>query len=458
MQVQSVVRIFATTQSPDYRTPWKHHAPSSGTGSGVVIAPNRILTGAHVVADATFLQVQKVSDPDKIVARVASICHDSDLALVEVADESFMHGVEPEQLGVLPSLRDRVSVVGYPVGGEEISITEGVVSRIEVQRYSHSERMALAVTVDAAINEGNSGGPVFLEGRVAGIAFQSLQDAENIGEMVPAPLIAKFLEGIDRGAAPRLPGLGVSTQTLENPLLRARTGLSGTQSGVLVLTVEHGGSAWGHIEVGDAILEVAGQRIANNATVQYDGRFRTSFDVFLGDHYVGDEIAVTVLRRGEVKTLRFELKPYAALVPRSQYDTAPTYFIRGGLVFQPLSLDFLRTWRDWWEKSPPEFLHAYYSGTRTEARNEIVVLTQVLADEINVGYGHFDQTTVVSVNGERPRNMRHFVELVEAAENGLEIRNSDHCVIALDTQQAAAANPRILERYHVPADRSDDLR
>ena len=122
-----------------------------------------MLTGAHVVANATFLQVQKVSDPNKFVARVEAICHDADLALLAIEDRELHAGRStPDRLGTrLPRLRDRVSVVGYPIGGEEISITEGVVSRIEVQRYSHSERMLLAVTVDAAINDGNSGGPVY---------------------------------------------------------------------------------------------------------------------------------------------------------------------------------------------------------------------------------------------------------------------------------------------------------
>jgi S1-C subfamily serine protease len=410
-----------------------------------------------VVADATFLQVQKVSDPNKIIARVAAISHDCDLALLEVTTPGFMDGMRPEQLGELPSLRDRVGVVGYPVGGEEISITEGVVSRIEVQRYTHSERMALAVTVDAAINDGNSGGPVFLDGKVAGIAFQSLKEAENIGEMVPTTLISKFLEGNEQGREPSVPGLGVTTQSLENPLLRAQTGLTADQSGVLVLTVEHGGSAWGHIEVGDALLSVDGNRIANNATVQYKGRYRTSFDVFLGDHYVGDEIRLQVLRKGKVVDVSFALEPYVALVPRSQYDKTPMYFIYGGLVFQPLSLDFLRTWRDWWEKAPPEYLHAYYAGTRTAERSEMVMLTHVLADEINVGYEHFDQTTIVSVNGKLPRDMGHFVELVLAADERLELRTSDHCVLAFDAAAARDAGPRILERYHVPADRSAQL-
>src|SRR4030095_13017077 len=191
---------YATTQDPDYDSPWQAQVPQASTGSGVVIGPGRVLTGAHVIANATFVQVQKISDTEKVVARVVGVCHDCDLALSEVGDRRFRDGIDPAKLGELPDLRDRVAVVGFPIGGEEISITEGVVSRIEVQRYSHSQRYLLAVTVDAAINKGNSGGPVFKSGNVVGIAFQKLENAENVGEMVPAPIIRHFLAAGDRGA------------------------------------------------------------------------------------------------------------------------------------------------------------------------------------------------------------------------------------------------------------------
>lgn len=457
MQNQSVVRIYATSQAHDYENPWQANAPSSGSGSGVVIGPGQVLTGAHVVADATFLQVQKVSDPNKMVATVLAINHDCDLALLTVDDPRFMEGVVPERLGDLPHLRDRVSVVGYPIGGEEISITEGVVSRTEVQRYSHSERMLLAVTVDAAINSGNSGGPVFKDDLIVGIAFQTLREAENIGELVPAPLIAKFLEGVERGKEPTVPGLGVSTQSLENPLLRQRAGLTGDQSGVLVVNVEYGGSSWGKVEPGDALLAIDGYPIANNGTIHYHGRFRTRFDVVLGDHHVGDVLPLTIQRHGELHEVQIELCPYCALVPRSQYNTQPSYFIYGGLVFQPLSLDLLRTWQQWWEKAPVELLHHYYVGTRTEQRQEVVALTHVLADEINVGYGEFFNAVVESVNGVAVKSMRHFVELVVGSSPRVELKTTDKCLIVLDTAAAKERGPELLTRYHVPRDRSRDL-
>ena len=446
----SVVRVFATTQAPDFDSPWQSQSPSASTGSGVLIGPGQILTGAHVVANATFIQVQRVSEPDKIVAKVIALCHDADLALLSVEEEHFFKDITPETLGDVPRLRDRVSVVGFPVGGEEISITEGVVSRIEVQRYSHSQRRLLAVTVDAAINSGNSGGPVFKDGKVIGIAFQTLSNAENIGELVPANLIRRFLNGVKDGRDSRVPGVGLTSQSLENPYLRRRVGLGEDQSGVLVIAVDYGGSAWGVIEVGDVLLSIDGLSIANNGTVRYLDRFRTSYTVVLGEYYVGDIIDVELLRDGTRRSVSVTLQPVVHLVPLKRYDYAPRFFIYGGLVFQGLSRDFLGTWSKWRFRAPPELVHYYFSGRRTEACQDIIILTQILADQINVGYQHLHSEAVVSVNGTQPRDLKQFVDLLQSSEGVTELRMSSGGVIAMDATEVQVATSRILKRYRIP--------
>jgi S1-C subfamily serine protease len=457
MSHREVVKVFATTQDPDYDSPWQSRSPSNGTGSGVVVGPNEILTGAHVVANATFIQVQKISEPDKAVAQVKAICHDADLALLEVVDHRFLSDVTPVEIGELPDLRDKVSVVGFPIGGEEISITEGVVSRVEMQRYTHSQRSLLAVTVDAAINEGNSGGPVFLGGKVVGIAFQVLSNAENIGEIVPAPILRHFLEGVRRGKHEYVPGLGLRTQSLENRKLREQVGLPDGQRGVLVVKTDYLGSCWDVLQPRDVLLEVDGLPIANNGTIKYRDRFRTRYDVVLSDHYVGESLELTIWRRGERRKVSVGLKPLEFLVPRYSHDQMPTYFVYAGLVFQKLSRDFLATWDEWWNKAPKEFLSHYYMGERTPERHEVVVLTQILADEINLGYSHLYNEGIVAVNGQMPRDMVDFVSMVESSRDLVEIETSSNGLIVFDPTEVREATPRIMERYHITRDRSGDL-
>ncbi|MEZ4368810.1 MAG: trypsin-like peptidase domain-containing protein [Kofleriaceae bacterium] len=416
MHYPAVVRVFATAQEPDYDSPWQARAPSSSTGSGVVVGPTLIVTGAHVVAHATFLQIQKQTNPDKAIVRVRAISHDCDLALLEVVEPvGFLADVPPASIGDMPALRDPVAVVGFPVGGEEVSITEGVVSRIEVQRYSHSQRHLLAVTIDAAINAGNSGGPVFGGEHVIGIAFQKLENVDNIGEMVPPPLLRWFLDGALRDAPLDVPALGVSTQNLENPRLRADLGLPAGDSGVVVVQVDHGGSAHGLIQPRDVIVAIDGVPIASNGTVVYLGRHRTRLDVVLGGRFVGDRLPVTVRRAGELRELALPLAPWRPLVPRARYERDPVYFVYGGLVFQVLSRDFLATWSDWWNKAPKEFLYYYYMGQRSAALAEVVILTQVLADDVNLGYGHLANEAIVKVDGVVPRDMVDLVERIGVA-------------------------------------------
>ena len=73
----------------------------------------------------------------------------------------------------IPELESTVSAYGYPIGGERMSVTTGIVSRIDFQLYTHSSiDQHLAIQISAQINPGNSGGPVMLNGKVVGVAFQ----------------------------------------------------------------------------------------------------------------------------------------------------------------------------------------------------------------------------------------------------------------------------------------------
>jgi len=457
MNAQAVVRIYCTSQTPDYDAPWQAQTPSSSTGSGVVLEGRRILTGAHVVANATFVQVQKIDDPTKYTARLVGVCHDADLALLSVEDDRFHAGLRPASLGGLPELRQRVSVVGFPVGGQEVSVTEGIVSRIEVQRYSHSRRRLLAITVDAAINSGNSGGPVFADDEVVGVAFQSLRDAENIGEVVPTLLIERFLKALDEGRPVDVPSLSVRVQDLESPTLRASLGLPEGHSGVLVVAVPHGATGDGVLQAGDVIESIDGHSVANNGTIRYLGRFRTDVPALVGNRFVGDTLPVTVWRDGAQVEVQVTLQPFTTLAPRNRYDVQPRYFVYGGLVFQPLSRDFLATWREWWRNAPSEFLFQYWAGMPSEDCAERVVLSQVLADELTVGYTRRNNELVATVNGVAPRDLAHLVQLVEAATDRLEVRTTWGFSLVLDPAEVRQRQPHILARYRIPRDRSEEL-
>jgi S1-C subfamily serine protease len=458
MSFLSVVKIYATYQNADHDSPWQANSPSSGTGSGVLIDESGlILTAAHVIANYTFVQVQKQSSTRKVVAHVVAVNDESDLALLSV-DAEFVKDLPAMSVGPLPNLQDKVSVCGFPIGGDEVSITEGVVSRIEIQHYTHSQRYLLAVTVDAAINSGNSGGPVIKDGKIVGIAFQSLEDGENIGEIVPPPLIEHFLSSVAQNASTKIPAFGLVSQLLENKALRTRLGMKDDQSGVLITSVMYGNSSWGTLQAGDVLMKAGGYSIANNGTIRYMGKHRTLFSAVMHDYHVGESLEVEILRDGEVLTKALSLLPIRYLLPRSQYNSNPSYFVFGGLVFQQLTRDFLATWDNWSQKAPSQFVKLYYRGYPTEERQEVVIVSHILADENNVGYEDYTNEIIDAVNGTSVRDLAHLVELVESITEGyVEFRTNYNELLVLDVTSSREANPAILKRYRVTSDRSPDL-
>jgi len=462
--LRSVVKVLCVADAPDYEQPWQSHGAQPSTGSGAIIETSRglrILTNAHCVANQVFVEVRRYGLSQKFEAEVEALGHECDLALLRVPDERFFHGVTPIPIGDLPALSTRVSVCGYPIGGERLSLTEGIVSRIELVAYAQSNRELLAVQIDAAINEGNSGGPVFEGGKLVGVAFQALEDADSVGYMIAPEVVRHFLEDIADGRYDGFPDVGVTTQPLESRAHRRALGLpAGCEDGVLIKRVAYGSSAWGALLPGDVLMSVDGVPVApDGAVVLREGEL-IHFQYVVSQRHVGERMPVTVWRGGVVHSLELELAPPRPLVAEDRYDVRPSFYVYGGVLFVPLTRDFLKTWGDaWWQAAPRELVALYESGMVTEDRREVVVIQKVLADRINQGYHEFDNHVVVSVDGQPVRSLRHLVKLVEERprETFVRFRTSDGAVVVLDRQEVVARHRDLLVKFGVPRDRSEDL-
>jgi len=167
----SVVKIFSTMRFPDPYRPWTKQSPTEATGTGVVIKGKRILTNAHMVAYASQIQILANQAGDKLSAQVEFIAPGIDLAVLKLDDESFFDTHAPlAQTTNLPAIKDAVMAYGYPEGGTSLSITKGIVSRIEFTGYNYGVG-GLRIQIDAAINPGNSGGPAVVGDKMIGLAY-----------------------------------------------------------------------------------------------------------------------------------------------------------------------------------------------------------------------------------------------------------------------------------------------
>lgn len=456
--VQSMVRIATTAQQPDYATPWNPGGVERGVGAGFIIDGNRILTNAHVVSNGTFISVVKEGDPTLWPARVLFIAHDCDLALLEVYDKAaFFKGTKPLQFGGIPALESSVSVYGYPIGGDRLSVTRGIVSRVDFQPYSHSEVDShLAIQIDAAINPGNSGGPVMQDGKVVGVAFQGFSGAvaQNVGYMIPTPVIRRFLKDIEDGSYDRYMDFAATYFPLVNPAQRAALGLTDPDSGVLVGSVFDGGSSAGKLQSGDVILTVDGHKVFADGKIDLDGE-RVEMAEVIERKFKGDKVDLEILRNGEKQKVELVLdRPWPFEMQARSYDKRPRYVLAGGLLFQPLNRDFLDA-----KKISDLRLRYFFDYFVTDhlyrEHPEVVVLSEVLPDPVNTYITPFKGGIIERINGRQIRSLQDVAAAFDEPGDFhvIELLGEGRPIV-LDRAALPEADRRIKDRYNVTVDRN----
>ncbi|TVR16893.1 MAG: serine protease [Planctomycetota bacterium] len=460
----SLFKIFTVATKPDYRQPWAMQQPGQGTGSGALLDNGLIITNAHVIADATFIQVRRHGQPQRHRVHVVAVDHASDLALLRPEDESILADMVPLSLGELPPTNSEVIALGFPTGGDSLSTTRGVLSRVEHRRYAHSGYWLLAAQIDAAINPGNSGGPVLHEGAVAGIVMQGIGNADNIGYMVPAPVVRRFLSDVEEsGQFAGWPSIDLNTQNLESPALRSYLQLPDEATGQRVMRLHPHSVAQGIIQENDVILAIDGLDIADDGTVELRIGERTNWAWAIQRHPMGATIPVDLWRDGEALSVEVTLSKdheVNQLVPSQRFDIRPDFFVYGGLIFTPLTRDFLSSWgREWWQRAPRNLL-GYLDGIPDgeDLREEIVILMRVLPHRVNLGWHGVSNQVVDAVDGEAVQSLAHLVELVEAGDGPHVVFSvGQGGVMVLEREAAVAALAEIANTYRLPADRSAAL-
>uniref|UniRef100_A0A0C9RQ71 TSA: Wollemia nobilis Ref_Wollemi_Transcript_3394_2715 transcribed RNA sequence n=1 Tax=Wollemia nobilis TaxID=56998 RepID=A0A0C9RQ71_9CONI len=468
--MNAVVKVFCVHTEPNFSLPWQRKRQFSSNSSGFIIDGHRVLTNAHSVEHHTQVKLKKRGSDTKYLATVLAIGTECDIAMLTVNDDEFWEGVSPVQFGALPTLQDAVTVVGYPIGGDTISVTSGVVSRIEVLSYVHGATELLGVQIDAAINAGNSGGPAFNDkGQCVGIAFQSLkhEDAENIGYVIPTPVITHFITDYERsGDYTGFPILGIEWQKMENPDLRHAMGMEPNQKGVRVRRVEPTAPAAKFLRPSDIVLSFDGIDIANDGTVPFRRGERIGFSYLVSQKYTGEHAIVKVLRKSEehgydIHECDIELFTHKRLVPAHIKGKPPSYYIIAGFVFSAVSVPYLRSeyGKDYDYDAPVKLLDKLlYSMAQTEDE-QLVVISQVLVADINIGYEDIVNTQVLTFNEVPVRNLKHLAEMVENCEEEfLKFTLDYQQIVVLGTKASKAATPDILATHCIPSAVSDDLK
>jgi S1-C subfamily serine protease len=457
---RSVVQIITFEQQPIWDAPWRFDAVRRMGGSGFVIKGKRVMTNAHVVSWGRQIIVRRYQDPRPYVAEVEYVGHDCDLAVLTVQDSRFFEELEPLELGELPKVRSAVVTYGYPAGGDEISYTRGVVSRIELEAYAHiGNRRLLGVQTDAAINPGNSGGPVIQDDRVVGVAFQGMPGLENAGFFIPPPVIQHFLKDIEDKHYDGFPHAGLRVTELQNPAYRTLLKLPDDNLGARIDGILPIPSTEKVLKLDDVLLKVGPFPVADDGTILYEGN-RVSAALAFHLAQSGECVPLKIWRDGHAEEASLPVYPYDGdHAGGYQYDVLPRYFVYGGLVFTPLSLDYMRTLgRGPRESESGDFSYELYYRryeSAATARKEPIVLASVLANAVNANVSVRGRTLVDKVNGLRIEKLEDVVNAFGTCTNAFDTiqflpHGSFEC---LDRSEVAKANDEILKTYGIASDR-----
>jgi S1-C subfamily serine protease len=422
-----------------------------------VIDGNRIMTNAHVVSNSRYLTVERDGDPNKYSAKVLFVAHDCDLALITVSAPNFFKNMTPLRLGGIPELESVVSAYGYPIGGERMSVTTGIVSRIDFQLYTHSSiDQHLAVQISAQINPGNSGGPVMQNAKVVGVAFQGYSGdvAQGVAYMIPTPVIRRFLKDIEDGHYDGYVDLGMTYSKLQNPAQRRFLGLKDDDRGILVSTVVAAGPCAKSIRTGDVLLEIDGRPIASDGNVELDGD-RVEMPEVVERKFKGDTVKFDLWRDKQPVSVKIELTTvWPFLIQGHSYDVRPRYVVYAGLLFQPLNLELIDAYqpndlriRHFFDYFVNEQIYLEYP--------EVILLTNILPDSINTYLTPYRGGIIDEINGKKIRTLDELAKtFAETPERFVIKMVGDGPPLVLDPKQVEAARERIMKRYNVIAEQN----
>ncbi len=451
---RSVLRVEVATQVPDYETPWNSGRFSGGIGTGFIIGKNKILTNAHVVSNGRRVLITVYGSPVKYPAKVDYIAHDCDLALLSVEDFKNFESFPTFEFGKVPSLESQVRVIGYPIGGDRLSVTRGVVSRIDFQPYSHSRADShLAVQIDAAINPGNSGGPVIQDGKVVGVAFQGLRQADNTGYIIPTPVIQRFLKDIEDGIYNQYTDLGVSDFPLHNPAMRTALGLKDDGVGVLITNVVPTSASDGHLKPGDVITALDHLPVDSAGMITIDGE-NVNLNEIVERKFVGDKVAVRLIRDGKEMDVEIELKPlHWSRMYAIQYEKKPRYMVFAGLVFQPLDTNLFAASK-FTDINVRRLYSDYVPKGLFKKYGDIVILTRVESDPITSQLTDFTGFAVEKINGVEVTDLKQAYELLHPKEAPkffvIELFGANRPLI-IPSAGVAGANQRVAKNCGIPS-------
>jgi hypothetical protein len=435
----------------DMATPWGSGNAWTRTMTGLVVGARSIVVGGWGLRGQRHVRVSKPGSTLKTPARVLIFDEDAGLALLTVDDATFWTDLQPAALAGDSIRPGQIRLLHATSDGARVESVAATVMGLGVHGNVDLLHLRIGLVDPKYVAYGD----------VIGSGAQALGVVTiRSGEVwaVGASALRDFLVEAQQPTYRGFPVLGAYYQFTTSKALREELGLDESEGGVRLTRVWANGSAGGALAAGDVVLTLGGKKVDRDGSYDQPGVGRIPLiGAITAGHHAGDVVDVGVLRDGKRQSVKMTLRSWPGskrLVPwYGPVDPADAYVVEGGLVFENLSGEYLRSYgEDWATKVSPQLLYAWNDRfDSTEERPHVVVLTRVLADPATLGYQRLRDLVVEQVNGKpvhslsevsaafaHPDGPYHFVTLAP----GQAVRR-----IVLGVHEARAANERLKGTY-----------
>lgn len=458
--VNSVIRVTVTSQGYQFHRPWQQRSTTTQTGIGAIVPGGHVLVTAMLVANHRDIELETIDTQKKHRAEVVVVDYEANLALLKPLDESFLANQQPLEIAESSSPGDTLAVWQVKPNGNIIPKT-GKVTSIELLAYTQ-DNLFLAYRLNSALQYGanNLTLPVVRGKKLAGLVLRNNTGGQTI-DVIATPVIDHFLEDAQKQNYQGFPKAGFHYGPMLDPQLRRYIGLPEDISGIYVQKVIKGGPAdLAGLKAQDVITRVGDYAASNTGQYDHPQYGRTSLVHLIRTVYhAGDTVPFQVYRKGQTVTLNIVLnhrKPNEYLVPPYVIDQQPAYLIVGGLIFQELSVSYLREYgKDWPSRAPIHLV--YYQQNQDylnsgDQREKIIIISNVIPTPFTIGYENLRDMVVRHVNGRSIGKLSDVTSALQSPQDGfhkIEVEQSPG-ILYLDPQELPLIHKIIEERYRIP--------
>lgn len=437
----------------DFRQPWSRQ-PRQSMKSGFVIRQGEILTTAQGLDNCIMVRLQRLGESRWWEARVKWLDYYANLAILTAVDDKFFVGLKPAQLSAKAPDKENLHIVrwkGANLESRRVEFNQYVVDESELSSLN-----CVQMELESVPDQMNNPEILVSDGKVAGLTTSKI---EGNTRAIPSVFIKYILEEQQKDKWRGLGYFPFYWQPSQNPALHQFLNLKGDPRGVVVIETSQLKDQHDIIKPLDIILEVDGFGIdmMGNYKDPDFGRLLLE-NLAVRNKFAGDIVTFKIWRDGKEQIVKFKLPKFSyseQIVPQQVFDKEPEYLIIGGLIFQPLTEPYLRSFGNDWRRIAPFRLVYLSSMNATADMPSLVVLSAVLPDYFNIGYHDYRALVVDTVNNFTVRNLSDLSKALKSPIDGYHIikfqKGDSIKSIVIDANAETDAMTRILKRYNIPS-------